>query len=178
MFTDIRGKIDIGSQHILEDDEVTRAMDKEPNSVYVTNPGIQKSLQDLGKKISPLAVIVLYHCDNGTRVRFLQLVSDLVDRPIFAYTGFLGWYKVLVSGRKLTIARINSKKNWRRFIRNRLVKQEFNYQPEDPCLGSSEGDWVVAIPTRFDVPIYDKLEKGFRKKIAEFEKKYGKIDDL
>lgn len=110
------------------------------NQVLLSDPQIQNNLQILGTSLSPLAVIVLYHCHNGRRQKFLQTLANLVKRPVFAYTGFLGWWHNYV-GKDMTIANINN--NWAQ-VRDRLVTQEFNYQKEKGT--GNQGDWVVATP--------------------------------
>jgi hypothetical protein len=134
-----RGRIIIGNQHIIEDDPITRQLTQPAKKVFLTNERIKRDFQDLGNKISPLAVIVLYHCYNGGRKKFLQDIADLVHRPVFAYTGFLGWftvdYRIRVKGK----------------VKKTIMKQEFNYHPnyyakQDVTLFQPEGDWVAAIP--------------------------------
>ncbi len=111
-----------------------------PNQVLLSDPQIQNNLQILGTSLSPFAVIVLYHCHNGRRQKFLQNFANLVKRPVFAYTGFLGWWHNYV-GKDITVANIND--NWAQ-VRDRLVTQEFSYQIEKGS--GNEGDWVVATP--------------------------------
>jgi hypothetical protein len=166
---DVRGRIIIGRQHVIEDDQMTQRIQRRANWFFITNPAITTSFTNLGKKISPLAVIVLYHCYNGLRKDFLQGLADLVDRAIFAYTGFLSWHTSMLGRRTPSIAYVN--KNWTQYKINNLIKQEFNYHPQlSADVFPPEGDWVVTIPKRFDMPIFDKLEKDFGKKREEFEK--------
>lgn len=154
-FTDLgepRGRIIIGRQQIVEDPwpgELTS------DRVLITDSQIQQKLRDLGNRISPLAVIVLYHCYNGSRRDFIQQLADLLSKPVFAYTGFLGWYYIRV-GSAFTVNQISN--NWAG-VQRRLLKQEFNYQPEnikdivlDPDTIPVEGDWVAATPSIFDHP--------------------------
>jgi len=127
------------------------------NQVLLTDPEVQEKLEELGGRISPLAVIVLYHCHNGKREGFLQQVADLVDRPVFAYTGFLGWFSVYLRIGKITVGLID--KNWEKVWKKRLINQEFNYQPEIALVKAKwkfsevKGDWVAATPSRFDTEI-------------------------
>lgn len=142
-----RGRIIIGKQEIVEDPWPEKLTS---NQVLITDSQIQRKLRELGNKISPLAVIVLYHCYNGSRRDFIQQLADLVGKPVFAYTGFLGWYAVYIGG-AFTVNQISNK--WAE-VQKRLLKQEFNYQPEnirdiikDPDTIRVEGDWVAATPS-------------------------------
>lgn len=140
------GRVVIGQDQILDD-----SWPKKKKS-YKSNKLLSKQkdkLKKLSNKISPLAVIILYHCNNGRKDDFIQKLSDYIDRSIFAYTGFLAWdYEWM--NKHFTINQIKNK--WNMIARHRLMKCEFGYQPErgsDP-ISPTQGEWVVATPSRYD----------------------------
>jgi hypothetical protein len=124
---------------------ITNATALQADQSFLTSPETQNHLEILSTSVSPLAVIVAYHCHNGRRRRFLQNFANSVRRPVFAYTGFLGWYYTFV-GSNITIKKI--KDNWAQ-VKDRLASQEFNYQIEK--FSKTDGDWVLATPTTASV---------------------------
>jgi len=171
------GRIIIGQQQIVAGDWPEERLAS--NQVRITDSQIQENLRNLGRRISPRAVIVLYHCYNGICGSFIQELSNLVDKPVFAYTGFLGWYPQNIPGRPFTVDEISN--DWAG-VQGRLLKQEFNYQPENiravveqerareqeerrrreeereeaQEISRYEGDWVAATPDRFDPPPFSE----------------------
>lgn len=138
---------------------------------YAKTSEIQERLTELGGKISPLAVIVLYHCHNGRRTDFIQKLADLLDRPVFAYTGLLGWtYNCITPCSKskrqqFTVNQII--KNWDG-VQKKLIFQEFAYLPQRGLYGglTGQGDWVAATPSKFDKKLM-AVQKGIIESIIE-----------